>query len=79
MYGHQVFAINGDLLLTFDAEKYQPKTPTVKAYKLADFVKPTEVYKLIGFKTDISNFNLMRVILIENQPSNPNQDRLTVL
>jgi hypothetical protein len=32
MYGHQVFAINGELLITFDAEKYQSKTPTVKGY-----------------------------------------------
>ena len=79
MHGHQTFAINGDFIIIFDSEKYVPKT-AVKAYKISDFVKPSEVYKLIGFKTDISNEKSdFKVILVENQISTPLNDRLTVL
>jgi hypothetical protein len=66
MHGHQAFAINGDLLITFDADKYLPKS-AAKTFNIADHVKPSEVYKLIGFKTDISNKDSdLKVILVEN-------------
>jgi hypothetical protein len=42
-----------DSLVTFDAEKYQPKQP-IDIFKLGPEVNSSEIYKMIGFKAAIS-------------------------